>query len=61
MCLNRLRWYHYPLIWLGIVRRLDPYASVMEGGICEQCRKSCIENCSGTCYCNTITGACLCQ
>ncbi len=65
------RWDHF-LAFLGIVRRIEDTTSGLhvrlaqtirrvEGGICDYCRKQCIENCGGTCYCNVYTGRCLCE
>ena len=63
------RWQRF-LVWLGIIRKIDDLqgfhvgiarAVLRRGGICDGCRKQCIENCGGTCYCNVYTGACYCQ
>jgi hypothetical protein len=62
-CVKPFRFYHRPLVWLGIVVPITKGKKGKRGAgnICDQCVKQCIENCHGTCYCNMYTGNCLCE
>ena len=62
-CMKAFRFYHRPLVWFGVIVPITKVAKGKRGigNICDECRKLCIENCRGTCYCNVYTGQCLCE